>query len=284
MGLDVGQVLSRAFEMFKSRLGPLVGLWLVFFVIQLAAMFLFSAATGFGAMAAGTAGNFLDDGGSMAAGFILWFGLFYVMYLLIYAAQSTSMSAMASPLLSPSFGDSFSRGIRSAPTFVAVLVLLIIIYLLLAVIVSLILAGLGSVSSVLSAIFGIALIPLAIYLACRMSVISAVIGVEQQLNPVKAIMRTWSMTKGNVIGIFLTLLVFIVGIVIMVAILFFAGFGSMIAAFEGGAGPGITVIILVFVLFIASAIVLTVLGAALISSLHEALSGHDGEDLAETFG
>ena len=121
--MDIGRVFSTSFAMFRQRFWLLLGMWLVFLVIQFAAAIaIFVGVIGMGlAGAAGLAGGLEDPAAftGLGIGMIAAIVVFYAGYIVILLAQQAAMVTIASPLEEPSFGGAMVRGFRSALPFFA---------------------------------------------------------------------------------------------------------------------------------------------------------------------
>lgn len=277
MTTSVGQIYGQTLEIVKGRFGPLLGLLVTFFAINIALFIVFAMVIGVSAFAgAGMQAN----AGAIGAGAILGMIVFYIIYILVYCAQSASMTAMASPLQQLTFGEALSAGMRSALPMLGVVVVLMIAYFVCALIVGL---AVGVLSMAGNAVSFIAMVLVAIgaaYLACRLATVNAVIAVEGVGNPLTAISRGWNMTRGNVLTIFLALLGY--GVIAIVLILLIAApFFSFITAARTmaidpsaapPAMPGVGTMIFVFIAALVVGVVLSISGSALISVIHGELS------------
>ena len=109
MNLSIGSVLSRMMDMVRRRLGALVGLAVVYYVLQIILSVMFAGMIGASMMTMGSASP-MDL--NLGIGVILGGLVFYVIFLLLYFAQSVAMTHHASPILAPDFGQSFMVGIK----------------------------------------------------------------------------------------------------------------------------------------------------------------------------
>lgn len=282
MGLSISRVLSVTIDMIKGRFLRLLGLWLLFIIFQLAGILLFGALTGVSAMAGGlmesTAGM-----GAFGAGTILMLLIFYIAYFYIYAAQSVSMSAMASPLLQPEFGNSLSKGFRGGLSLLGAYILLMIGYFVVSIALGLlvgVLALLGEAGGVIGVIL---LLPIIIYLACRLCLLAPVIAVDGVSNPIIVITRTWQLTAGNALKIFLALMAYSLLAIVLVGMIFAIFWGSISGITAGGATPDFALIVPMVLIFILVMIALSLAGSALFSVLHSELTDTETEELGRTF-
>lgn len=289
MNFDIGQVFSNTFKMVQERWLPMIGLWAAFFGALFVYALVFGAVLGGSMMA--VMGSMADPGsfdnpaalGGMGIGFILLMIVFYVGYLTIAFGQNASMTAMASPLMRPTFGDAFGLGLKGGLTFLGVIVLLIIayiIFLLVATLLGFILSFLGEAAP---AILVILLVPVVIYLALRFAVLVPVIVVEKVFNPITALNRTWQITKGNVLGIFVVYLVFAIVAMIAVALPFFLLFGSLFDPLSMGAGPGMGTVLFSGLFFLLIVAAFSLFSVSLVASLHAEISDTQAVEFGKTF-
>lgn len=266
-------IIGGTFAIVKERFGPMLGMLVIYFVIQIVLSIVLSASIGASfamTLAAGRNGGL----GGLGAGGFLMVGVFYLAIFALYAAQTASLTALASPLQRLSFGDALNIGFRCVPTMLGVLVILGVAYFALALVAGMLLGVLAFVSSWLAILGGLVLIPGVIYLASRLSVINAVVAVDREMNPIAAISRSWNLTRGNVMAIFLALVLFVVLAAIGIAIVITPSFSTIMAASNGGnavpsfAGMGVT-----FLLGIVFGLVFALAASALVSVIHAELAG-----------
>ncbi|NBB26507.1 hypothetical protein GVM20_15345 [Porphyrobacter sp. SLTP] len=288
--MDIGRVFSISFAMFRQRFWLLLGMWLVFLVIQFAAaiaMFVGVMVMGLAGMAGFSAG--LDDPAALTGlgiGMIAVVVVFYAGYIVILLAQQAAMVTIASPLEEPSFGGAMVRGFRSALPFFALAVLMLLGYFGLALGVMVMLgvsdAVGGSGGGVLAAILPLLSLPVLIYLACRFAVLIPVVAVDQVFNPVKAIRRSWSVTRGKALAILLALIAFVLGSLVALGLPVALLFAATDAA-SGGSGAAITLSIIGGLLIIPLMIAYAMFTSAFTASLHSEVTGGGSDRLEEVF-
>lgn len=288
--MDIGRVFSISFAMFRQRFWLLLGMWLVFLVIQFAAaiaMFVGVMVMGLAGMAGFSAG--LDDPAALTGlgiGMIAVIVVFYAGYIVILLAQQAAMVTIASPLEEPSFGGAMVRGFRSALPFFALAVLMLLGYFGLALGVMVLLgvtdAVGGSGGGVLAAILPLLSLPVLIYLACRFAVLIPVVAVDQVFNPVKAIRRSWSVTRGKTLAILLVLIAFVLGSLVALGLPVALLFAATDAA-SGGSGAAITLSIIGGLLIIPLMIAYAMFTSAFTASLHSEVTGGGSDRLEEVF-
>lgn len=269
MGLDIGSVLSETFRMLGRRFWLMLALLVIYWVIQMVGFMVFGGVAAGTAMAAGEAPD------QLGAGMILMVMLFYVLYFLITFAQSASLSHMASSLHQPGFGESFTAGLRSAPTLLGVTVVLVIAYVVLLIPISIAFAGLGAAGgSAIVVVLALLLIPAGIFVGCRLMPLTPVVAVERVANPFTAIQRTWIMTRGNVLSIFVVLLVLVIVTVVAVGIPA-APLFAMIGNAEPGTPPDFGALGAFTILgMLIAFVVVSLMWSAATAAIHAGLSGH----------
>lgn len=273
--METGQILSGALEIVRARFMALAGLWALYFGFSIIAVIVLAMMIG----TMGAAAFAFSDPGSLATlggGFILTIILFYAAYLLIYLAQAASLTAKASPLQDLPFGEAISAGLRSCLTLLGVTVILLIAYFLGAMLVGLLGAAWGTAAN---AIVLVLFVPVLVYLGCRLALITPVAAVERQVNPLKVIARSWNLTKGNVLPIFLASLVYLFLLVVLGAVITLPLWGSI----QSGSNLGAGLMLYLFFAFAAFGVLLTISWAALVSVMHGQVSGQTDIDFEETF-
>lgn len=288
MEVTTGGILSRMFAMVKARFGPLVGLWLVFVVATFGVGIVLTLVLGVGMMAGGgmMAGADPSEGGLMAmgAGFIVMMILMYLVYILIYLASYGSMAHMASPLLQPTFGESLGAGVRAALPLLGATLLLGIGYLIVFGTLGALGALAGSDGGPLGVILILLILPVAIYLGCRLSILIPLAAVEGIRNPIAIIGKSWQLTSGRVLSIFGAMLVYMVIAFGLFLVAFLPVLGSFGLSGTAAEAPGVGVMLYLFVAVLVALVLVTITGAAMGSAIHAAVSDASGERFEDTFG
>ncbi len=277
--------------MLRQRFWLLVGMWAVFFAIQMAGMMVLGiVAAVMGAAGAGMGGG-LDDPSAMAGmgvGLIIVFVIFYGAYLVLVLAQQAAMVTLASPLEEPSFGGAMSRGFKSALPFFGIAIVLILAYVAIGGVLGLLIgaAGMGSpdAAGILGGLLLLAFLPVLIYIGCRLSVLVPVVAVDQVFNPINAIRRSWNVTQGKVLRIFLCTLVFVVISAVIIGVPFLMIFGAALGSSGGEPGAGaIGTMLFGVLIFIPLMIVYTIFASAYNAALHSEVTGGGSEAYEEVF-
>lgn len=267
--------------MLRQRFWLLLGMFAVFFAIQLVgSMVLGIVLALMGAAGAASLGAGLEDPSAitgMGIGLIIFAVLFYGAYLVLLMAQQAAMVTIASPLEDAAFGTAMARGFKSALPFFAITVILMIGYFAF----GLLLAGM-SLAVGGNIIAGVLFAPVIIYLGCRLSVLIPVVAVDQVFNPIAAIRRSWAVTQGRVLGIFLATLAFGVLTIAIIGLPFLLVFGA-VAAGEDNPEAAIGAALLAILAFIPILVIYTMFATSYMAALHNEVTGGGAERLEEVF-
>lgn len=293
--MGVGPVISDTFGIVKARFGPLLGLWAVYFAITMIAFIVMAigmGAAGLASLAALGEGDAMTAEGAMAGGaaMVLALIVFYVGYLLVAMAQYASLITMASPTGRPTFGDALGAGWRAAPALLLLMVVLIIGYIALALVFSLLGVIVAAVGDAGGVVLVLVLLPVLVWIGCRLAPLFAVVAVDRVRNPFAAIARSWRLTRGHALTIFLASLAFLAILVLVSGVVLLpsigvlrsmadpaglAGADSVGQAFGGIALLGVSVLV-VSVLF-------NLLYCAFMAVIHGTLTSATREGTAQTF-
>ena len=292
--MGVGQIISGTFGMVKERFGSLLGLWAVYFGLTIVfsiVFFMTIGAVGLAGFASLAGGETLSDGGAAAlgGGLLVTFILFYLAYILIAMAQYASLISMASPTERPSFGDALGAGWRAAPALLLLMVVLIVAYIALALVFSLLGAALAALGDAGSVILAIVLVPVLVWIGCRLNPLIAVVAVDRVRNPFTAIGRAWRLTRGHALTIFLASLVFIVILVVVCGIALLPSLGMLRSMADPAAvgpdavGQAFGGIALFGLSMLVVSALFNLLYCAFMAVVHGALTSAAGEGTAVAF-
>lgn len=157
--------------------------------------------------------------------------------LAVQFVGSMSLFALLTDRGHPTVGEALGTGIRSMPSYIAAQLLIVVAASLGIGIPIALLSAMGGAAVGVAAVF-VALI-LIVYVLIKVSLVAPVIAIEGERNPFAALGRSWQLTKGNSlrIFIFIALLVLVIGVistlVSAVASLVFAAFGGVMATIGG---------------------------------------------------
>ncbi len=222
-------------------------------------------------------------------GMILLFALLYLGYLLVAMAQYASLIALSAPMNRLTVGEALGAGWRSAPALLLLLVVLLIAYFGLAIVGALLGAAFSALGDWGSTLFGLLLIPVVVWLGCRLSTIFAVVAVEGVRNPFKAIGRSWRMTEGHALTIFSASVVFVVILVVLCGVALLPSIGLLSSISSSGlagaeaAAPAFGAMALLFVGFMVASVLFNVCYCAFLAAIHGRLSDVAGDGVVEAF-
>ena len=199
-------------------------------------------------------------------------------FLIAFFAQiigTLSLLALLTDIGRPTVGEALQRGLISIPSYLAAQILGALAGIIVVVVP---LAIVGQFAPPAAAVLlALLLAVVAVYIYVKLALVSPVIAIESELNPIKAMRRSWALTKGNSIRIFAFLMLLLIAVGV-VAVLVTLILGTVFAAFSpaiAGIGNGIV-----------TAIVNAVVGVifiAVLASIHRQLAGPSNEATAETF-
>lgn len=256
--MGIGQIIADTFGTLKSRLGPLLAVWAVYFLITIVCWFAFTFALGASSLAAFVTSD-PTTVSTFSAGTIFFMILFYIAYLLLMMAQYASLVVAASPIASATGSEALDAGWRSAPALFLLLIVLVVAYLLCVVVIGLAGMALSMVAgNGIGAVLLLVLLPVVIWLAARLTPLLAVIAVDGVRNPFDAIARAWALTRGHALTIFLALLALVLIMALVATAVMIPFLGTVRAMTDpanlAGAPP-----------FMGGGIIMTLLGFAVLS-------------------
>ena len=129
----------------------------------------------------------------------------------------------------------------------------------------------------ISRLLSIPALVISLYIAVKFSLISAVVAIEKQVNPITALMRSWQLTKGNSWRIFA--FIFLLTITAMVVMLILAlSFGLVFSLMgERFAQIGIAIVLAALISGFYALVY------AVVAAIHRQLSGPSSGEVAQTF-
>lgn len=288
--IDIGRVFATSWAMLRQRFWLLLGMFAVFFAIQMVgAIVLMIALAIMGAAGAAAMGTGLEDPSAitgMSIGLIIFMVVYYGVYLVLLLAQQAAMVTLASPLEDGVFGTAMARGFKSALPFFGITIILVLGYFALGALLFGIadVAGLGgsTAGGVVGVVLMVLFVPVIVYLGFRMAVLIPVVAVDQVFNPIAAIRRSWAVTRGRVLGIFLATLAFSALSLLFLGLPFLLVFGAVSGA-EENPGAAIGAILLAMLVFIPMIVVYTMFASAYSAALHSEVTGGGSERLEQVF-
>lgn len=182
---------------------------------------------------------------------------YWLAITLIQYVGAISVLALFAQGGNPTVGQALASGVKGTPSYIATQLIFVLgASLIIGIPLGIALALVPLVGVLLVLV----MIPLVIYGAVKFLLVPAVIAMERELNPVAAMRRSWRLTKGNSLMIFLYLavLMIVLSLIALVATMIigtiFALFGEPIATIGTGLIQALVSAVLggIFLLAIAS--------------------------------
>jgi hypothetical protein len=281
MPFSASRAFSEAFDILKSRFGVLIGTALIFWVGLIAIMAVFGGTLMAGVMASAAAGTDPDPA-QMFAGMGFSIVLFYLLIYAVQFAMALAMMRLCSDRHPPSIGDAIGSGVRGVPTMFGVVIILAIAGIVVGLVFGLIFGAITAAlnSGALSVVLALAGFVLALYVYARLSMLTPVIAIDGERNPIRVISRSWEMTGQAAFKI--VLVIGLAAVVAIVAILVLVGATIGTAALTGQPpSPGG---IIAFVIgMIAFAVTVGLYFYALIAAIHRQVSGGGAAQASAAF-
>jgi len=278
MKLDMGKAWSDAMELLSANFGMIATIVGLFYFLPQFALALLLPGT-----ADPAGGDIPADASPDAAMEAMMAAMqqqyaqnwpFLLLIVLLGYVGAIAVLALLSDRGNPTVGEALKAGIMGTPSYFATQVLFVLaMSLVIGVPLGLVAAFTPTVVAVL---VGFALFAFAIYAAFKLLMAPAIIAIEGVLNPVTAMVRSWKMTRGSTLRLFVFLVLLFLTIAIisliiaLVAGLVFSAMGDTVARIGTALVSSITNAAV-------GGLYLTVLAA-----IHRQLSGDSGR-LARTF-
>lgn len=135
----------------------------------------------------------------------------------------------------------------------------------------------GVLPEAVGSIVNLLLLPVTIYIGVKLSLTSAVVVIERQMNPIAALKRSWQLTKGNTLAIFLFYLLLVIAAMVI----------GLVVALTLGL---VLALLGERIQLVGNAAVLSgliagyyALSYAVTAAIHTQLAGPQGEVIARTF-
>ena len=144
---------------------------------------------------------------------------YWWVFLILAIVQGIGLLAMLALVrrrANPTVGEALSTGARSVLSYIGAQLL----QTALIVTVAILLVGIGAVTGLeaLAALGGVIAFVVICYVVVKLSLTAPVIAIEGELNPVRALQRSWSLTRGNSIRLFFFYLLLIVAFLVLSAV------------------------------------------------------------------
>jgi hypothetical protein len=286
MQFSASRAFSDAFGMFTRKFGPMFAVTLIYIVAAIAMFAVFggSLMAMFASQMGGLGGGGAIDPSStpaIGAGMIGSIILFYIAFYALQFAHQSALCRLCSDRHDASIGEAIGAGLRSVPTLLGVVVLMVIAGMIGGIVLGIVMGILAAVaqSPAVSVIGGIAMLVFFIWLAARLCTLLPVVANDEVRNPITAIGRAWRMTSGSAAQLALLFLGVFVAMGAVFGVAFFATIGIPSPGNIPAMGSLVTFGILMLVLGLSVGLYFV----ALVAAIHNQLSDTSVEAMSDTF-
>ena len=214
MKFDLDTAWKDTMGLLSRNFGLLAVLAGVFFFLPYAGFMI--AVPEMGAMQSAQAGGDFEVVMAAVTELYLEYWWVFLLLALIQGVGLLGMLALVRRRANPTVGEALATGARSVPSYIAAQLL----QTALIVIVATLLLTVGALTGLnaLAVLGGIIAFVITCYIVTKLSLAAPVIAIEGQLNPVKALQRSWSLTRGNSMRLFLFYLLLTVAFIVVSAV------------------------------------------------------------------
>ena len=199
----------------------------------------------------------------------------FLLGAIIQGIGTLALLALLSDSTRPTLGEAIKTGAMGFLPYILASLLLG----LLVIAVGAALVGLPAmVHPALGAIGGIAALVAIIYMIVKFSLLAPAIGVERIFNPIAALHRSWRLTKGNSLRLFLFYILLLIVYLVISAIL-----AAIIGLVVAAAGTGAVSLAVQSVLAGILGAAVTVVMVAVLAAVHRQMAGPSSASVSETF-
>ena len=208
---------------------------------------------------------------------------FYVanapLFVLLGLVQAVGLLTLLSLLRDdsrPTVGDALKTALKGLLPYIGTQLIVAVGAVLILTVAVAVPAGLGM--GPVAGILAVVALPIFLYVLIKLSLVTPVIAIEKQMNPIAILQRSWRLTKGNSVRLFLFYL--LLGVVFLVAVLVISiVFGIVFALLGEGTAFMIANGILSGLMGAAG----TLIFSAILAATHRQLAGPSSDRLGETF-
>ncbi|MBB3033580.1 glycerophosphoryl diester phosphodiesterase membrane domain-containing protein [Alteriqipengyuania lutimaris] len=273
MKLDMNRAWTDALNLIKSNMGVVTVVAGVFFFLPYLAF----------ALLMPEAANFTmepnsdDPAAALEQLTAVYADIWWIMLLLVIAQTVGTLALLALLRANnrPTVGEAIAVGAIGFLTSIAAT----IIFYVGAGIVGGLLMGIAITSQItaLAVIAGIVLFVVFIYLAVKFSLLAPIIAIDKVYNPLTALLRSWRLTKGNSVRLFLFYLLLFIALAVVSAVI-----GLIVMLVFGLMGEEVMLVGSGLVNSAVNAVII-VLMLGILAAIHRQLAGPDVATMSETF-
>jgi hypothetical protein len=274
MKLDMGRAWNDAMALLRGNQQVVLIVAAVFFFLPNLALMLLMPETMTQAetQVAGDA----DLGAAIRTAGVLYQEIWWQLTLIsiLSAIGMLGLLALLTDRARPTVGEALKTGIVCLLPYIGAQLLIGFIFV---AIVLVVLVVAGAAGAAAGAIVGLLAAVAAIYILTKFSLTVPVIVIEGVMNPVRALGRSWSLTKGNSVRLFLFFLLLLLAFIVIAIVI---GIAGAVVGFVAGEAATVFVSALINALTNMAGITLYL---AVLAAVHRQLSGGSPQALGETF-
>ena len=274
MKLDMGRAWNDAMALLRGNQQVVLIVAAVFFFLPNLALMLLMPETMTQAetQVAGDA----DLGAAIETAGVLYGKIWWQLTLIsiLSAIGMLGLLALLTDRARPTVGEALKTGIVCLLPYIGAQLLIGFIFV---AIVLVVLVVAGAAGAAAGAIVGLLAAVAAIYILTKFSLTVPVIVIEGVMNPVRALGRSWSLTKGNSVRLFLFFLLLLLAFIVIAIVI---GIAGAVVGFVAGEAATVFVSALINALTNMAGITLYL---AVLAAVHRQLSGGSPQALGETF-
>jgi hypothetical protein len=264
MKLDMGRAWNDALSLLRANQQVVLVVAAVFFFLPNLALFLLMPET-MGQAETQVAGQ--PDMDAVLRTFGTVYGDIWWQLLLVTLASAIGMLGLLALLTDhnrPTVGEALKAGVIYLLPYIGAQ-LLIVLFVLAIVMVPIVVGSAAGVGA--GALVGILAFVAIVYIYTKFSLTVPVIVIEERVNPVRALARSWSLTKGNSVRLFLFyLMIMVVFFVVLMVLGIVGGALGLVAGADGS-------IIINGLISAGANMVFITLYLAVLAAVHRQLSG-----------
>lgn len=274
MKLDMGRAWNDAVALLRGNQQVLLIVAGVFFFLPNLALMLLMPET-MGEAETRVAGD-ADFGEAIRTASVLYQQVWWQLSLIsiLSAIGMLGLLALLTDRTRPTVGEALKTGVVCLLPYIGAQLLIGLAFV---TIVLVVLVVAGAAGAAAGAAVGLLAAVAVIYLLTKFSLTIPVIVIEGVMNPVRALGRSWSLTRGNSVRLFLFYLMLLLAFVVIAIVI---GIAGAIVGFI--VGTGATVFVNALINAVTNMAGLT-LYLAVLAAVHRQLSGGSPQALGETF-
>ena len=208
------------------------------------------------------------------AAFYRSYGWLYALTFMVQIVGYLALLALLRDRRRPTVGEAISAALRGLLPAVGTVLVLAIAFTMVVIAAALLMALLGAGGA--AALLGIVLMPALVWLLVRVSLWQPVIAIDRVANPIRVIGRSWALTRGNGLRLFVFYLLLFIAYIVVSIVIGLVASGLLLALGETAA---------LIVGAIVSGLIGTVAAVifvAVLAAVHRQLAGQPATEVRDT--